>query len=202
MITTSELRRVDRRGVTPQHLLYMAMKSMRLRVRVFLTVYFKHVGKNANIVNKLNQKNTITTVFSASDSKHNVDPLGADKQDAIALINQLISVSSSEASGNNKLQTHKHTFTCYKKITARRQQKCRFDVPFMPCRSTVKPSPMPKQDPSFAKYSRCYKSIMIELESNDYSDMKSFYEANLVRIPEYTWSRYYVLKSLRKTRTE
>ncbi|GFY53758.1 ATP-dependent DNA helicase [Trichonephila inaurata madagascariensis] len=43
------------------------------------------------------------------------DPLGAGKQDPKALINQLISVSSSEASGNIKLQTHKHTFTCYKK---------------------------------------------------------------------------------------
>ncbi|GFV30001.1 hypothetical protein TNCV_3100781 [Trichonephila clavipes] len=31
MIATSELRCVDRRGVTPQHLLYMAMKIMRLR---------------------------------------------------------------------------------------------------------------------------------------------------------------------------
>ncbi|GFY40909.1 ATP-dependent DNA helicase [Trichonephila inaurata madagascariensis] len=31
MIATSKLRRVDRRGVTPQHLLYMAMKIMRLR---------------------------------------------------------------------------------------------------------------------------------------------------------------------------
>ncbi|GFV90990.1 ATP-dependent DNA helicase [Trichonephila clavipes] len=31
MIATSELRRVDRRGVTPQHLFYMAMKIMRLR---------------------------------------------------------------------------------------------------------------------------------------------------------------------------
>ncbi|GFW64250.1 ATP-dependent DNA helicase [Trichonephila clavipes] len=31
MIATSELRHVDRRGVTPQHLLHMAMKIMRLR---------------------------------------------------------------------------------------------------------------------------------------------------------------------------
>ncbi|GFX50528.1 ATP-dependent DNA helicase [Trichonephila clavipes] len=31
MIATSELRRVDRRGVTPQHLFYMAMKIMQLR---------------------------------------------------------------------------------------------------------------------------------------------------------------------------
>ncbi|GFX26299.1 ATP-dependent DNA helicase [Trichonephila clavipes] len=31
MIATSEIRRVERRGVTPQHLLYMAMKIMRVR---------------------------------------------------------------------------------------------------------------------------------------------------------------------------
>ncbi|GFR29599.1 serine--tRNA ligase [Trichonephila clavata] len=48
-MATSELRRVDRRGVTPQHLLYMAMKIMRLKVRDSLTVAFERVGKNANI---------------------------------------------------------------------------------------------------------------------------------------------------------
>ncbi|GFU40991.1 hypothetical protein TNCV_4645671 [Trichonephila clavipes] len=48
MIATGELRRVDRRGVTPQHLLFMALKIMRLRVRDSLTVAFKH-GKNVNI---------------------------------------------------------------------------------------------------------------------------------------------------------
>ncbi|GFQ82453.1 ATP-dependent DNA helicase [Trichonephila clavata] len=48
-MAASELRRVDRRGVTPQHLLYMAMKIMRFRVRDSLTVAFKHVGKYANI---------------------------------------------------------------------------------------------------------------------------------------------------------
>ncbi|GFQ67145.1 helitron_like_N domain-containing protein [Trichonephila clavata] len=51
-MTTSELRRVDRRGVTPQHLLYMAMKIMRFRIRDSLTVAFKHVGKNANITHQ------------------------------------------------------------------------------------------------------------------------------------------------------
>ena len=49
MMATSELRRSDRRGVTPHHLLYMAMKIMRLRVRDSLTVAFKHVGKDTNI---------------------------------------------------------------------------------------------------------------------------------------------------------
>ncbi|GFR07898.1 serine--tRNA ligase [Trichonephila clavata] len=48
-MATSELRRVDRRGVTPQHLRFMAMKIIRFRVRDSLTIVFKHVGKNANI---------------------------------------------------------------------------------------------------------------------------------------------------------
>ncbi|GFW05210.1 uncharacterized protein TNCV_2905001 [Trichonephila clavipes] len=39
---------------------------------------------------------------------------------------------------------------------------------------------MPKEDPSIAKYSRCYKSIMIELENNYYPDMETFYEANQI----------------------
>ena len=49
MMATSELRRSNRRGVTPHHLLYMAMKIMRMRVRDSLSVAFKHVGKNTNI---------------------------------------------------------------------------------------------------------------------------------------------------------
>ncbi|GFW10040.1 helitron_like_N domain-containing protein [Trichonephila clavipes] len=48
MRATSELRLVDRHGVTPQPLLYMAIKIIRLRVRDSLTVAFKHVGKKAN----------------------------------------------------------------------------------------------------------------------------------------------------------
>lgn len=43
------------------------------------------------------------------------DILGQEQQKAIEMIDSLISVSSSEASGNIKLVTHKHTFTCYKK---------------------------------------------------------------------------------------
>lgn len=48
MIATSELRGSERRGVTPQHLLYVAMKILRLRTRDSLTVAFKFVGKNSN----------------------------------------------------------------------------------------------------------------------------------------------------------
>jgi hypothetical protein len=49
MMVTSELRRSDRRGVTPHHLLYMAMKIMRIRVKESVKVVTsKHVGKHSN----------------------------------------------------------------------------------------------------------------------------------------------------------
>ncbi|GFX88872.1 ATP-dependent DNA helicase [Trichonephila clavipes] len=48
-MASSELRRSDRRAVTPHHLLYVAMKIMRLRVRDSLTIAFKHVGKNTTV---------------------------------------------------------------------------------------------------------------------------------------------------------
>lgn len=53
MMATSELRRLDRRGVTPYHLIYMAMKIMRIRVRDSLTTAFKHVENNKNITKEL-----------------------------------------------------------------------------------------------------------------------------------------------------
>lgn len=49
MIATSEIRRKDRRGVRPDHLLYIAMKILRLRVRDSLTVAFKFISSNTKI---------------------------------------------------------------------------------------------------------------------------------------------------------
>ncbi|GFY53143.1 ATP-dependent DNA helicase [Trichonephila inaurata madagascariensis] len=62
------------------------------------------------------------------------DALGATKIAATSLINDLILISSEEASGHIKLQTHKHTFKCYQKISANKPQQCRFEAPFMPNR--------------------------------------------------------------------
>ena len=45
MMATSELRLSDRRGVTPHHLLYIAMKIIRIRVRDSLTIAFKYIEK-------------------------------------------------------------------------------------------------------------------------------------------------------------
>lgn len=48
-ISSSEVRRKDSRACRPQHLLYMAMKILRLRVRDSLSVAFKHVGKDCSV---------------------------------------------------------------------------------------------------------------------------------------------------------
>lgn len=108
------------------------------------------------------------------------DPLGANKQDAINLIDQLISVQAKEASGNIKLQTHKHTFTCYKKILPNKQLKCRFEAPFLPSRATMILTPMPKTEPGFVKYAERYKNMRLDLEENDYLDIDAFFEKNQI----------------------
>lgn len=107
------------------------------------------------------------------------DALGANKQEAINLIDQLISVSATEASGNLKLQTHKHTFTCFKNSTSKRPQNCRFEAPFMPSRSTVILTPMSRDDPRYQDCLKHSKRIRLNLESNKYyEDIEKFYEEN------------------------
>ncbi|GFW98360.1 ATP-dependent DNA helicase [Trichonephila clavipes] len=241
-MASSELRRSDRRAVTPHHLLYVAMKIMRLRVRDSLTIAFKHVGKNTTVtrqqiedehyinncietnlaflrsipnstwywsnrkkdlfamIRQLVEKKLspfgkyyVVEYFKRIEFQHRgsphahillwlnnspIDAMGNDKIDAITLIDNLISVSSEEASGNIKLQTHKHTFTCYKRIGANGPQKCRFEAPFMPSRSTIILSPMQKEEPGFRDYFNQYKSIRVKLENKDYLDMDDFYKDN------------------------
>ncbi|GBP81786.1 hypothetical protein EVAR_66332_1 [Eumeta japonica] len=84
------------------------------------------------------------------------DALNKDYNKAIDLIDFLISVSAAEASGDIRLQTHKHTFTCYKGIASRRQQKCRFEAPFMPVKKTMILTPMPDTENGFQQYKAKY----------------------------------------------
>ena len=313
MMASSELRRSDRRAVTPYHLLYVAMKIMRLRVRDSLTVAFKHVGKNVHLtrqqvesetyINSCIESNltflrsipnsawywsqrkndlfamirmlgkpTIFLTMSANEIgwpellrtlhrlKYNIDisdydisnlhfidkstlinedavtcaiyfnklvnvimaisqskkhspfkqfrvehyfkriefqhrgsphahillwvenpprdPLGVDYEHAIRLIDTLSSVSAVEASGNIKLQTHKHTFTCYKNTSAKDNQKCRFDAPFMPSKNTIILIPMQKEEKGFKEYKQRYTKLHFELETQTYQDFEDFYVRN------------------------
>ncbi|XP_049305794.1 uncharacterized protein LOC105227464 isoform X10 [Bactrocera dorsalis] len=104
-----------------------------------------------------------------------------NNSEVIHLIDSLVSVSASQASGNIKLQTHKHTFTCYKKIVANKPQKCRFEAPFMPCRNTLNLTPMQKTDEHFQRYAKKYAEIISNLESTDYDNIDDFYEKNNIQ---------------------
>lgn len=62
-----------------------------------------------------------------------VKPMEEGMQDAIQLIDSLISVDETQTSGNVAVQTHKHTFSCYKRFA----DTCRFDAPFLPVKKLL-----------------------------------------------------------------
>jgi hypothetical protein len=53
MIATSEIRHRDHRGVTPQHVLYMAMKILQLRVVDVIYNMFRCMRKNEDITRRM-----------------------------------------------------------------------------------------------------------------------------------------------------
>ncbi|CAK1586712.1 unnamed protein product [Parnassius mnemosyne] len=106
------------------------------------------------------------------------DALNRDYNEAIDLIDFLVSVSAAEASGDIRLQTHKHTFTCYKGTASRRQQKCRFDDPFMPVKKTMILTPITNTKNGFQQYQTKYNSIQKNLEKYEYNGFQSFYDEN------------------------
>lgn len=105
--------------------------------------------------------------------------LGNDSDEAIKMIDSLISVSTSQASEIIKLNTHKHTDTCYKKITSNKQnKKCRFEAPFMPAKKTVILSPMKKEEENYKIYRKQYADVRFNLENYNHIDINDFYTKN------------------------
>lgn len=49
MIASGEIRRKNRRAVTPEYLLYMGMKELWLRMSNVLDITFKHVGQGTKV---------------------------------------------------------------------------------------------------------------------------------------------------------
>lgn len=109
---------------------------------------------------------------------------GQDYSKSIEFIDSLISVSPKNASGCIKLQTHKHTFTCYKKVIPNKNQQCRFESPFMPARKTMILIPMQKHEEGFTNYSKKYQEIRINLENNDHLDIDDFCNKNNIKSDE------------------
>jgi hypothetical protein len=111
------------------------------------------------------------------------EDLLSNDPEVIKLIDELVSVSASEASGNIKLVTHKHTFTCYKKMNPNKKQECRFGAPFMPTKKTINLIPMKDTDPDyseelFKEYRKRFKFIRNNLENSDYTNFDEFYSHN------------------------
>ncbi|XP_062713846.1 uncharacterized protein LOC134290684 [Aedes albopictus] len=94
MKATSELRRSDRRGAKPNHLLYMAMKILRLRVTEGLQHVFKSMG-TANITRgQLNDRAFVEGLMERNLSFMKSIPNSVQywyqrKQDLFAMIRQL-----------------------------------------------------------------------------------------------------------------
>ncbi|XP_047522181.1 uncharacterized protein LOC125061088 isoform X2 [Pieris napi] len=109
--------------------------------------------------------------------------LSSNDPEVIKLIDELVSVSASEASGNIKLVTHKHTFTCYKNMNPNEKQECRFGAPFMPTKKTIYLKPMKDTDLDysqalFKEYKKQFKFIRKSLENFDYTNFDEFYSHN------------------------
>lgn len=91
----------------------------------------------------------------------------------------MISVSVADATGNKKLQTHKHTFTCEKNVKPGAPKKCRFHAPFMPSKNTIILTPLKDTTEAELKTSReRYQKIQENLENNEYNDFEDFYHKN------------------------
>lgn len=94
MMATSELRRRDRRGAKPEHVLYMAMKIMRLRVSQGLSNTFKCMG-TANITRaQLEDRQFLETCIERNLSFMKTIPNSVQywqqrKRDVFAMIRQL-----------------------------------------------------------------------------------------------------------------
>ncbi|GBP70843.1 hypothetical protein EVAR_53507_1 [Eumeta japonica] len=330
MQAASELRRTDRRGADPQHLLYVATKIMRHRVRASVTVALKHIGNSTNIPKKqiqsnisnyinnciesnlaflrcipnstwywaeceedllamFRQRGTPTAFMSLSANEtgwtdllkllyrlknngkeisdeslsemnyiHKAElvnqdavtcaiylnrlvtcllhilqykkrsPLGRYRvvdyfkkiefqhggcpharillwldrtpknlfhgnTEFIQMIDELVSVSASEASGYIELQTHEHSFACYKRTDRPHRQDCRCGAPFMPSRNTVALLPMTNDDgehseEQFKKLRHHYKLIKANLENIDYTNFEQFYTHNCIESDEHYYN--------------
>ena len=72
----------------------------------------------------------------------------------VELLDELCSVDPDKLQYPHN-QTHKHTFTCYKKARDENDKKCRFMAPFWPMHNTCVLIPMAKYDSCLLYTSRC-----------------------------------------------
>ena len=99
-------------------------------------------------------------------------------RDTIRLIDSLCSVDMSLLRCVQN-QTHKHTFTCYKRVKKDGQKLCRFGAPFWPMNSTKILIPLSKDDGRRKMLKAKYKQMRVSLEHDDDEDFNDTLEAFL-----------------------
>lgn len=147
---------------------------------VTCAVYF---NKLVNVLLKILQSKRFSP-FKRYKILHYFKRIEKDYNNAIDLIDCLISVSASEASGNIILQTHKHTCTCYKGKSCERIQKCRFEAPFMPVKTTMILKPMDHTEVGFKEYKAKYNALRTKLANYEYDDFQTYYDDNNIKSDE------------------
>lgn len=112
MIATSEIRRRDRRGVTPQHVLYMAMKILRIRVIEGLYFTFRSSDMAHTTTRMIEDKSFIESCINTNLSFMKSIPNSAQywierKRNLFSLMRQLgkptmfLTISASEVKWND-----------------------------------------------------------------------------------------------------
>lgn len=80
-----------------------------------------------------------------------------------------------------KDQTHRHTFTCYKRAKDQENRKCRFGAPFWPVTQTTVLIPMPKEDGHRDTPRKKHADMHRSLEFEEFDDLDSFLERHNLR---------------------
>lgn len=114
-MATSEIRRTDRRGVKPEHILYMAMKVMRLRLSDGMRQVFKSNADTKNLtLENIRDRELMDSMVEQNFSflksiPNSVHYWSARKKDVFAMIRQLgkptifLTMSASEYEWNDLL---------------------------------------------------------------------------------------------------
>lgn len=131
-------------------------------VDYFKRIEFQHRGSaHAHILLWLN---------NAPDEK-----VGADMSESIKLIDRLVSVDKNHLSPKFiDSQTHRHTFTCYKKNTT----ICRFHAPFFPMVRTEVLLPLTTNDGRSKDLKRRFNQLKLNLENESYDSIEQFWSKN------------------------
>jgi hypothetical protein len=113
------------------------------------------------------------------------EPVDENMPGTLQLIDSLISVDETRIE-REKLQTHIHTFTCYKRARDEENRVCRFGAPFWPVEHTVVLLPLTKDDGRRRQLKQKYADMHHSLEfDEDFESLNAFLQHHHVENYDY-----------------